>query len=54
MSIIWFIMKYILTFYFFYMVYVTPSVPNYMSFDFFDIKFDYSFYSKNLRKYSQI
>jgi len=33
----------------------TSSVPNYRSFDFFDIKFDYySCYSKNLDKHSQI
>ena len=32
----------------------TPSVSNYMSFDFFDIKFDHSSYSKNLYKHSQI
>ena len=32
----------------------TSSVPNYRSFDFFDIKFDHSSYSKNLCKHSQI
>jgi hypothetical protein len=26
---------------------VTPSIPNYKTFDFFDIKFDHSSYSKN-------
>ena len=31
-----------------------PSVPNYRSFDFFDIKFDHLSYSKNLCKHSQI
>ena len=32
----------------------TPSVSNYMSFDFLNLKFDHSSYSKNLCKYSQI
>ena len=32
----------------------TPSIPNCKSFDFFYPKFDHSFYSKNLCKYSQI
>ena len=32
----------------------THFVPNYNSFDFFDLKFDHSFYLKKLCKYSQI
>ena len=32
----------------------TLSVLNYKSFDFFNIKFDYSSYLKNLYKYNQI
>jgi hypothetical protein len=27
----------------------TPSIPKYLTFDFFDIKFDHSFYSKKLK-----
>ena len=34
--------------------YTAPFVPNYRSFDFFDIKFDHSSYSNNLCKHSQI
>ena len=32
----------------------THFVPNYNSFDFFDLKFDHLFYLKKLCKYSQI
>ena len=32
----------------------THFVPNYNSFDFFDLKFNHSFYLKKLCKYSQI